>query len=233
MSTDHEFFLMQLGDSFFPSGMFGLSQGLESMVKHNKVRNERDVLGFITRQMDFQLVPCDCMVFLAAMEFAKKMDVEGLVEADGRFYSMRLIRETRNSSVRSGSQVLNCAIQMASEKNGMGIAKQFQKKIGSGGTPGTYPVCLGVAAVLFGIPQQSGVRMMLYSFSQSIVAAAIRLGILEHVGGQRMLVSLSDKINEISKNAVVKPLDDLWQLTPVTDIMQMIHESDGSRMFMT
>ena len=39
MNTDHEFFLMQLADSFFPSGMFGLSNGLESLVKHDSLDN--------------------------------------------------------------------------------------------------------------------------------------------------------------------------------------------------
>src|SRR2546430_5725546 len=101
MNTDHEFFLMQLADSFFPSGMFGLSNGLESLVKHDRIKNKQDVLNFIEQQIEFQLVPCDCMVFLIAMEAAKNENIEELVETDNRFYSMRLIREARNTSVRT------------------------------------------------------------------------------------------------------------------------------------
>ncbi|HYL66947.1 MAG TPA: urease accessory UreF family protein [Nitrosopumilaceae archaeon] len=233
MNTDHEFFLMQLADSFFPSGMFGLSNGLESLAKHDRIKNEQDVLNFIEQQIKFQLVPCDCMVFLIAMEAAKNENIEELVEADNRFYSIRLIREVRNTSVRTGSQILNCIIQMTFDKKKSNTAKNFQKKIASNETVGTYPVCLGIAANLLNIPAKSGVRMMLYSFSQSVIAAAIRLGIIEHISGQIILTTLADKINSISTNIKKESLNSLWQLTPVTDIFQMIHEHDDSKMFIT
>ncbi|MBI3638821.1 MAG: hypothetical protein HY223_00715 [Thaumarchaeota archaeon] len=233
MNTDHEFFLMQLADSFFPSGMFGLSNGLESLVKHDRIKNKQDVLNFIEQQIEFQLVPCDCIVFLIAMDAAKNENIEELVEADNRFYSMRLIREVRNTSVRTGSQILNCIIQMTFDKKKINIAKNFQKKITSNETVGTYPVCLGIAANLLDIPAKSGVRMMLYSFSQSVIAAAIRLGIIEHISGQIILTTLADKINYISENIKKESLNSLWQLTPVTDIFQMIHEHDDSKMFIT
>jgi urease accessory protein len=233
MNTNHEFSLMQLADSFFPSGMFGLSNGLESLVKHDRIKNEQDVLNFIEQQIEFQLVPCDCIVFLIAMDAARNENIEELVEADNRFYSMRLIKEVRNTSVRSGSQILNCVIQMTSDKNKSKIAKDFQKKIKSNETVGTYPVCLGITANLLGIPTESGIRMMLYSFSQSVIAAAIRLGILEHISGQKILTILSDKINNISTNIKKESLNNLWQLTPLTDIFQMIHEHNDSKMFIT
>ena len=233
MNTDHEFFLMQLADSFFPSGMFGLSNGLESLTKHNRIKNKQDVLNFIEQQIEFQLVPCDCMVFLIVMEAAKNDNIEELVEADNRFYSMKLMREVRNTSVRTGSQILNCIIQMTFDKKKDNTAKNFQKKIASNETVGTYPVCLGIAASLLGIPAKSGVRMMLYSFSQSVIAAAIRLGIIEHISGQIILTTLADKINSISENIKKESLNSIWQLTPMTDIFQMIHEHDDSKMFIT
>ncbi len=233
MNTDHEFFLMQLADSFFPSGTFGLSNGLESLVKHKRIQNEQEVLNFIEQQIEFQLVPCDCAIFLISMEAAKNKNLDELVEADKRFYSMRLVREVRNTSVRSGSQILNCIIQMTNDNKENKIAIEFQKKILSNDVTGTYPVCLGVAANLLGIPTESGIRMVLYSYCQSVIAAAIRLGIIEHLSGQKILTLLSTKINGVSKSIKKDSLNNLWQLTPLTDIFQMMHEYDGSRMFIT
>jgi urease accessory protein len=233
MSTDHEFFLMQLADSFFPSGMFGLSNGLESLAKHKRIKNEQDVLKFIEQQIDFQLVHCDCIIFLTAMDGAKNENIHELVDADKKFYSMRLIKEARNASARSGSQILNCIIQMTYDRKENKIANEFQGKIKSGETVGTYPICLGIAANLLGIPAESGVRMILYSFSQSVTAAAIRLGIIEHTSGQKILTQLSGKINTISKNVKKEPLNNIYQLTPLIDIFQMIHEHDSSKMFIT
>src|SRR5690348_15854575 len=148
MNTDHEFFLMQLADSFFPSGMFGLSNGLESLAKHGRIKNKQDVFSFIERRIEFQLVPCDCMVFMIAMEAAKNENIEELVEIDNRFYSMKLMRQVRNTSVRPGSQILNCIIQMTFDKKKNNISKILQKKRYSNETDGTYPVCLGIAVNL-------------------------------------------------------------------------------------
>jgi urease accessory protein len=213
--------------------MFGLSNGLESLAKHGRIKNECDILTFIEQQIKFQLAPCDCIVFLNSMEAAKNENIAELIETDKRFYSMKLIREVRKTSVRSGSQILNCIIQMTFDKKEHKTAKEFQKKIASNETVGTYPVCLGISADLLGIPKEGGIRMMLYSFSQSVIAAAIRLGIIEHISGQRILTLLSDKINNISESITKEPLENLWQLTPITEIFQMIHEHDSSKMFIT
>ena len=47
MNTDKEFQIMQLSDSFFPSGMFSMSGGLESLFQHNIVTNGDQIREFI------------------------------------------------------------------------------------------------------------------------------------------------------------------------------------------
>ena len=71
MNTDYEFHLMQLSDSFFPSGMFSMSGGLESFVNQKKISNPEDVLKFIKEQIEFQLIPCDCAVVSIAFDAIK------------------------------------------------------------------------------------------------------------------------------------------------------------------
>ena len=112
MSTNHEFHLMQLSDSFFPSGMFSMSGGLESLVLHKKIVNWQDVQNFIKEQVDFQLIPSDCTVLSITIDAMRNGDVGKVVNIDNKYYSMKLAKEVRNSSVRSGKQVLNCLKHM-------------------------------------------------------------------------------------------------------------------------
>src|SRR4029079_13162242 len=100
MNNEYEFHLMQLADSFFPSGMFGMSGGLESFVKNGRIRNGSDVLRFVRQQLQFQIAPCDCSVFLTVMDSAKKGDIERAIAADNRCYSIKLVREVRIASAR-------------------------------------------------------------------------------------------------------------------------------------
>lgn len=226
MSTSHEFHLMQLADSFFPSGMFGLSGGLESLVKTGRVKSRSDILQFVRQQLRFQLVPCDCVVLSSVMDAAKRNDVSAAVDADNSYYSMKLAREARTASVRSGRQLLNCALYIAPGK----FAAKFQRKVESGKSAGTYPACLAVAASSLGIPGRSALRMMLYSYSAGVAASAIRLGVIQHLDGQKILTQLAGEIESVKVRTNV---DELWQLSPLVDIMQMQHEQDELRMFIT
>ena len=223
MNTNHEFHLMQLADSFFPSGMFGMSGGLESFVKYGKIKTVRDVLKFIRHQIHFQLAPCDCIVLSETMATARNNDILKVINIDNRFFSMKLVKEIRNASVRSGQQILNCVMYMLSTNNKNKFTRKFQNKIESKQAIGTYPVCLGIAAHCLQISRQSAVRMMLYSYSVSVIGAALRLGIIQHLNGQWILMQLAEEINTLSKTITQKSISDIWQLTPFTDILQMTH----------
>lgn len=223
--NDYEFHLMQLADSFFPSGTFGLSGGLESLVKSGRVRNRKDVVQLVRRQLRFQVLPCDCVILSIAMDAARHADIDRIVEADNQYCSIKLVKEVRTASTRSGKQLLHTLLAMKDEP----VAKKFQKAISAGRSAGTYPACLGVAAFSFRIPVPSAVRMMLYSYCASIVGSAIRLGIISHIGGQLTLTELARDANSIP----ARELSEIWQLNPLAEILQMQHEQDEFRMFIT
>jgi urease accessory protein len=224
--SDHEFHMMQLADSFFPSGMFGLSGGLESLVKTGRVKNRDDVLHFVRQQMRFQILPCDGVVLTSVMDAAKREDVARTMAADNRYYSMKLVREVRTASARSGRQLLGCLVNMTDDR----FAKKFHAKVEAKKSAGTYPACLAVGASAFRIPEKSALRMMLYSYCVSIVGSAVRLGVITHIESQRILMQLAGDVNS-AKTA--RNISELWQLAPLTEILQMQHEQDDLRMFIT
>ncbi len=233
MSTNHEFYLMQLSDSFFPSGLFSMSGGLESLVIHKKITNWEQVLNFIKEQIEFQLVPSDCVVLSITIDGVKNDNLEKVIRIDNKYYSMKLAKEVRNSSVRSGQQVFHCLKHMIGENKNK-FMNQFESKIESKETPCTYPVALGITAVCLELPIQSVMRILLYSFSSSVVSAAIRLGVIQHLDAQKILMLLAEHVNHIILNLThKKTTKDIWQLTPLTEIHQMKHEHSESRMFIT
>lgn len=233
MNTNHEFHLMQLSDSFFPSGMFSMSGGLEQLVINKKITNWNDVLNFIIEQIEFQVFPCDCTVLAFAYNGVKNDDLETVIDIDMKYYSMKFAKEIRNSSTRSGKQVLNSIIHMMENSGNSNFLHKFNKKIESKETPGTYPVALAIGAVCFDMPLESITRMLLYSFSSNIVSAAIRLGLIQHLDAQKILKLLAKPINELILTNKEQKSEDIWQLTPLTEIYQMNHERNESRMFIT
>ncbi|HKX82051.1 MAG TPA: urease accessory UreF family protein [Nitrososphaera sp.] len=228
ITTDdsHEFHLMRLADSFFPSGTFGTSGGLEALAKSGRVNDSDGVADFIRQQIELRLAPCDCRILLAVMDAARADDLPSAVAADNLCNAMKLAREVRTASTRSGRQLLNSVLHSASNP----FARKFSRSIDAGKSPGTYSACLAVAAFSFKIPNNSAVRMMLYSYSAGICGSAIRLGLISHIDSQDILTGLAEYV----ENVQAKPgLDDLWQLGPLVEILQMQHERDELRMFIT
>jgi len=232
MNTDKEFQIMQLSDSSFPSGMFSMSGGLESLFHNNVITNWKQVYEFILEQIEFQLIPCECSILSITMDAAKKKDITQILNIDHKFYSMKLTKDVRNSLVRSGKQVFNCLLYMTNDNNH--FLKQFKIKIETNVTPCTYPVALGIYAQYLDIPLTSAMKILLYSFSSSVVSAAIRLGIIQHLDAQKILGLLAEPVNNFLSNKINEKIStDIWQLTPLTEIHQMYHEHNESRMFIT
>jgi urease accessory protein len=75
--------------------------------------------------------------------------------------------------------------------------------------------------------------MLLYGFVVSVIGAALRLGILQHLDGQKIIHELKPFILVSVKENMDKPLSSIWQFAPAIDIIQMKHEQMDSRMFIT
>jgi urease accessory protein len=75
--------------------------------------------------------------------------------------------------------------------------------------------------------------MMLYSFTVSIIGAALRLGMLQHFEGQKLIHQLKPSILAAVANNINRPLSSIWQFTPGIDILQISHELMPSKMFIT
>jgi urease accessory protein len=75
--------------------------------------------------------------------------------------------------------------------------------------------------------------MLFYGFGVSIVGAALRLGIIQHIESQQILDSLKPIISEQVNKYISKPYDEIWQFSPQADISQMHHEKMEAKMFIT
>ena len=73
---------------------------------------------------------------------------------------------------------------------------------------------------------------MLY-VSVSMVGASVRLGMLQHFDGQRIIHELKPCILDSVKKNIDRPLSSMWQFAPGIDMIQIAHERLHSKMFIT
>jgi urease accessory protein len=109
--------LLQLSDSFFPTGMYTMSNGLEALFYGNRksIANPMDLLNLLKVYIENQIGPADCTALGAAYEQIVKSNLPKLIEVDNLIFSMKLIEEIRNASSRSGTQLLRCVGSFVTE----------------------------------------------------------------------------------------------------------------------
>ena len=221
--------MLQLSDSFFPTGMYSMSNGLEAIFYSGKKMKAEELRDLIETLLQYQIGPADCTALGNAYEQARKFNLPQLLEVDRAIFSMKLVQEIRDASIRSGTQLVRCIRSFSSNK----ILSQYDDEIRSGQAFGPYPVALAVVANAFIIPKEKAALIMLYSFSVSIVGAALRLGMLQHFEGQKVINELKPTILKVIKENINRPLEGIWQFAPSTDITQISHERMNSKMFIT
>lgn len=223
--------MLQLSDSFFPSGLYTTSSGLEALYySTRKITNADGLYDLIKVYLEHQIGPADCTALGNSYEQVQRKDLKKLVEIDNLLFSMKLIEEVRNASVRSGTQILRCVGSFITDND---ILNQYQREISEKRASGVYPVAFAVTSHALGIPRQKAALIMLYGFSVSMIGAALRLGILQHFDGQKIIHMLKPTILESVCNNINRPLTSMWQFAPDIDLIQISHECMSSKMFIT
>ncbi len=231
---DFEFSMMQLADSFFPTGMFSMSSGLEAILYETGRPDAAPLRDRMPQLLETyvtnQLGPVDAVLLSHAHDRAAQNDLGGIVEVDQLAHAMRTVKEARQASARSGSQLLRA---VAALQPPAAILTDYIDAVRRGDATGSFPVALGVASQTIGIPKEPACVMFLYSAAVSIVGSALRLGLLDHLEGQRLIHHLATTVRETGRRSAGTPLAGLWQFDPEIQLFQIHHERLRSKMFLT
>jgi len=221
--------LMQMSDSFFPSGLYTMSNGLETLFDEKRISSESDVYDFLVVILEQQIGPADSIALSNAFEFAKDGNISGILQCDETLHSMKLVEESRNAACRAGSQMLKCILEICSND----LLESFSEKISNNKTPGTHAVVTGVCSFVMGLKKEQAAQMMFYGFCVSVTGAALRLGMIDHIQSQKILHRIKPIIKTILEKYKNTKIQNIWQFSPNYDLTQMTHEKKFSKMFIT
>ncbi len=227
---EQELGVMQLSDSFFPTGIFATSNGLEFLFTEKKIQGMTDLIEMIRIHIIQQIGPSDCVALANAFDSANKHDFGKVIEADNIVFATKSIKEIRNASVRSGVQLIKCVSEFVKDDE---ILNQYKNNIIKNKAHGIFPVAFAICCNALKIKKEKSMTMLLYGFTVSVVGAALRLGLIQHFEGQKIIHRIKPIISETIKEYSNKSLFEMWQFAPQIDIVQMSHEKMDSKMFIT
>jgi len=227
---EQEIGVMQLSDSFFPTGIFATSNGLEFLFTEKKIRGMTDLVEMIRINIIQQIGPSDCVALANAIDSASKQDFDKVIEADSIVFATKSIKEIRNASVRSGVQLIKCVSEFVKDDK---ILNQYKNSVTTNKAHGIFPVAFAISCNALKIKKEKSMMMLLYGFTVGIVGAALRLGLIHHLESQKIIHSIKPIISQTVKEYSNKSLFEMWQFAPQVDIVQMSHEKMDSKMFIT
>lgn len=215
--------VLQHGDSFFPSGAISFSWGLETLVAEHTVTSAADVHRLVEGQLACRWATCERSALVGAYRAADALDE--VVRIDNQLDALALSREMRQGGRRAGGALLSVHVSLATPRAG-----DYRALVRAGDAPGQLAVVQGLVWRGAGLDERTASALSGYTTCVGFVGAAIRLGLIGHVDGQRILTQTRLLLSQLL--AEPPPLfDEASAYTPAAEIAMMHHEVGQVRMF--
>ncbi len=230
MPPQHEGTLaaLQLGDSFFPSGMFTQSHGLERFIECG-LRGEQALEPLLHSYLLDQAGPGDALAARWVVRAAAQGEFALVAEIDARLFALKLAPEARAASIRCGRQMLTlgAAISACAELDG------YARRAAAGEHPGNQAVALALLSWAAGLDEEQAVAVELHGFAVSLVSAAVRLGACDHIGAQRLVWRARPIMEQARQMGRARHWRELGGFAPLIEQMQCQHGYAETHMFVS
>jgi len=214
---------LQHADSFFPSGAVSFSWGLEALRADGLVQTADEVADFINAHLRRRWGSCDRGVLAAA--YAAGDDLPAVGAVDFVQEAMALPAELRLGSRRMGAALLGVHARLKTRN-----AATYLSRVNAQQAPGHIAVMQGLLWRGVGLSLDAAIAAAAHGLCVGMIGAALRLGLIGHVDGQRVLAALRGVIVEIMA-APMPALDEISSFTPACDVAFMRHEIQIGRLF--
>ena len=217
---------LQLTDSTFPSGLYTLSHGLEGYTQHGEV----DLPELLDDMLRHAVGPGDAAALALAHRAVSAGEWDRVVAVDERLHAIKLSREIRAASTRTGRQVLETARQVFATPSAQRLAELVAAKA----TPGNHAVVIGTLYAGLGVPLAAAVTGDLFAYASSWTGAAVRLRRLDFRQAQAVLYGAGPAIREATRTALAaREPTDVYSSAPMADMVSARHERARARLFST
>jgi len=213
-------------DSFFPSGGYAFSSGLEAAVQGGAVRNAEELSCYVVELLMTGIGEREAVAVGLAHDASVSGSLEIAFKADRELEAMKLGRESRTASRQMGRQMIRLA---ASQQGRHPLIEDYRASIEAERTPGHLAVSFGLTLAAAGWSKEDTIAAFLYQTATGFVSAAMKLLPIGQREGQRLLENWIEVIERVSHNAANQRMLQSW--SPVQDIYAMRHSRLESRLF--
>ena len=221
--------LLQTCDSFYPTGSYAHSFGLEALVQAGVVR-DRDtlrtfLLGCAVPALRHTELPLAAHMWRALAN----ADWEHIGELCVRASAMKTPLEIRAASENIGRQRADLAASLQASA----LAAEFNQRARANGWPTPVPIAAALEAHVMGAPLGAMLAGIYSTTLASLVSAAMKILRLGQNSAQTLLAEARAIAPDTLAAAITTPLDEIGWSNPWLDIASARHETADARMFIS
>lgn len=211
----------------FPVGAFTYSHGIEYAVEAGLVRDRHSLTGWVSDILLRGSGGVDATFVGLAWEAVNTDDDNELARATEYADAFRGTAEMALESQAQGRAFLN-AVRRAWPHPKFDA---WMQELAAAERSPAYPVTVGVAAALAGIPRDLTVTAYLHAFAANLVSAGVRLVPLGQSDGLAVLAALEAPVHAAATDALRRGLDDIGTASVMVDWTSMQHETQYTRLY--
>lgn len=204
--------LLQLASPTLPVGAYSYSQGMEAAVEAGMVKDAESAERWIGDVLEFSVGRMEAAIVFHLME--NPGSAAGL---NALFLASRETAELRAESVQMGHSL-----------------SKLLEDLGAGKVPldePAFPTAYAFAALQWKIEPRAAVLGYLWSWLENQVMAALKALPLGQTAGQRILLSLAERLERMVERAASLPENEWCNFAPGLAVLSARHETQYSRLF--
>lgn len=213
-------YLMQVGDSSFPTGAFNHSYGFETLIEEERIHNGKTAEQYCRDWLRFSLAPTDGAIVALSYQAMKAKDLDSLIELDELAAAIKPTRENREASSKTGRALLSALMDVFNPE----AMQPFNKIVNQGRCIGHQAVVFGLSAPLFELTEEEAVLAFLQTSFINLMAVIARLVPLGQVENQRVLARAWPLLLESTEYACTIEPSMIGATTVGLDLASMQHE---------
>lgn len=219
---------LQIIDSFFPTGAYAYSSGLETYAQAGIIRDRASVVELLASFLKFSIIPMDCVIIRELSWAEDKNLLQRAQYFDQLIQAAKAPKELRESSHAVGRSFLKICCELFEYP----IVQEYSNMVEKRECYGHYPVGFSLVARAIGLSPQVAILAYINNWTVNMVSCCIRLGILGQIDGQRIIRDMRNHYVPLVESSLPENVQkEPCSFVPALSIRQMQHERLYSRIF--
>ncbi len=221
--------LLQASDSFYPTGSYAHSFGLEGLVQAGVIRDRPSLQQFLELSALPALRHVELPLTAHAWRAFATSDWPRLGELCHLASALKSAREARLASENIGRQ----RAELTASLHHAPIAQEYLRRATAHAWPHAAPISAALEGHVLGAPLPAVLAGVTYAALAALLAAAMKILRLGQNAAQALLTAALARTPSLIAAAEETPLAQIGWFNPWLDIAAARHESANARMFIS